>query len=265
MLYFAHRGASAHAPENSLPAFALARQMGATCYELDVHLSKDKQLVVHHDYTLDTDTTSVLNIKDAVFSDIAACRILHKFDPDLMVRPPLLREVVPVIMEELDLLNIEIKNDDNIYPGIEKILWKRIAEFGPEAVHKILFSSFDYPTLCRLRRLAPQARIGLLTRFFEPQKVISLQAESVHISQSRITQEVIDWCHANSKRVFVYTVNDKYTARQLERKGVDGIFTDMPELFLPRRSALPKEMKEQYIPVRLSKKTKSSLKIKNPR
>lgn len=265
MIYFAHRGASAYAPANSLPAFALARQLGCTCYELDVHLSKDNQLVVHHDYTLDTDTTSSLSIKNAVLSDITACRILHHFDPELLARPALLREVIPVIMEELDILNIEIKNDDNVYPGIEKILWKRITAFGPEAAHKILFSSFDYPTLLRLRRIAPHARIGLLTRFFEPQKVLSLGAESVHIGQTHITQEVIDWCHDNGRRVFVYTVNDRYTARQLERKGVDGIFTDAPDLFLKGGSCLSKEMKEQYVPVRLSKKTKISLKIKNPR
>ena len=130
---------------------------------------------------------------------------------------------------------------------------------------RILFSSFDYPTLQRLRRLAPHAHIGLLTRFFEPQKVLSLKAESLHISQTRITQEIIDWCHQNKVRVFVYTVNDRYTARQLARKGVDGIFTDVLDLFLPPRAVLPREMKSKYIPVRLSKKTRTSLKLKNPR
>ena len=265
MIIFAHRGASALAPANSLPAFALARQQGATHYELDVHLSKDGQLVIHHDYNLGTDTICPLDIKQAVLSDITASRILHDFDSDLIVRPPLLREVIPVIMEELELLNIEIKNDDNVYPGIEKILWNRVKSFGPEAMDKILFSSFDYPTLQRLRRLAPQARIGLLTRFFEPQKVLSLKAESVHINQTRITQEMIDWCHEHGVRVFVYVVNDKYTARQLERKGVDGIFTDNPGLFLPARATLPTDMKAQYVPLKLSRRTRSSRKTKNPR
>ncbi|MBO7238720.1 MAG: hypothetical protein J6U96_05560 [Elusimicrobiaceae bacterium] len=265
MIYFAHRGASAYAPANSLAAFALARQQGATHYELDVHLSKDGHLIIHHDYNLGTDTTCRLDIKDAVLSDITACRILHKFDPALVVSPPRLRDVIPVIMEELELLNIEIKNDDNVYPGIEKMLWQRVEAFGPEAANKILFSSFDYPTLQRLRRVAPRARIGLLTRFFEPQKVLSLKAESVHINQTRITQEMIDWCHEHGVRVFVYTVNDKYTARQLARKGVDGIFTDAPDLFLPPRAVLPGEMKGQYVPLKLSKKTRTSRKIKNPR
>ena len=258
MIYFAHRGASAQAPANSLSAFAMARQLGATYYELDVHLSKDKQLVVHHDYNLGTDTTCPKDISEVTWTDIKSCRILHDFDAALVERPPLLKEIIPVILEELELLNIEIKNDDNVYPGIEKILRKQLSDFGPDAMRKILFSSFDYPTLLRLRRIAPQARIGLLTRFFEPQKVLSLGAESVHISQTRITQEVIDWCHQNDRRVFVYTVNDKYTARQLTRKGVDGIFTDRLDLFLPQREVLSATIREKYLPLRLSKKTKIS-------
>ena len=258
MIFFAHRGASGQAPANSLSSFALARQLGATYYELDVHLSKDKQLVVHHDYNLGTDTTCPRDIREVPFEEIKNCRILHDFEADLMVRPPLLKEVMPVVMEELDLLNIEIKNDDNIYPGIEKILWQQISEFGLEATRKILFSSFDYPTLCRLRRIAPHARIGLLTRFFEPQKVLSLQAESVHINQTRITHDITEWCHANNRRIFVYTVNDKYTARQLEKKGVDGIFTDRLDLFLPQQTVLSATIRDKYLPVRLSKKTKMS-------
>ena len=53
MIYFAHRGASAYAPANSKESFALARKLGATCYELDVHLTQDNHLVVQHDYLIE--------------------------------------------------------------------------------------------------------------------------------------------------------------------------------------------------------------------
>lgn len=255
MKYFAHRGASAHAPANSLPAFALAREAGCTCYELDVHLSKDGRLVVHHDYNLGTDTSCVRDIKDITLDDLEHCRILHSFDKSMVVRPPLLREVLPVIMEELEILNIEIKNDGGVYPDIEKILWRRLDAFGPDAMKKMLFSSFDYPTLQRLRRIAPQAQIGLLTRLFEPQLARNLNACSVHMSKTRITKEIVDICHGEGRKVYVYTVNDKYTARSLERIGVDGIFTDNPETFLPQSRSLPQQLCEKYTPLRLSKKT----------
>lgn len=256
MIYFAHRGASALAPGNSLPAFALARQEGCTHYELDVHLSKDGCLVVHHDYFLGTDTSCNKQIKDITFADLEHCRILHSFDKDMIVRPPILMEVLPVIVEDLELLNIEIKNDDNVYPDIEKILWQRASVYGPEAMKKLLFSSFDYPTLQRLRKIAPTAKIGLLTRMFEPQTARNINAYSVHMNKTRITKEIVDICHAEGRKVFVYTVNDKYTARSLERIGVDGIFTDNPGLFLPRQNELPPQLCEKYTPLKLSKKTR---------
>ncbi len=259
MLYFAHRGASALAPANSLPAFALARQLGCTHYELDVHLSKDGCLVVHHDYDLGSDTTCSRDIKDITWPELQHCRIVHSFDKDMLVRPPILREVLPVIVEDLEVLNIEIKNDDNVYPGIEKIIWERASAFGPEALKKMLFSSFDYPTLQRLRKIAPGARIGLLTRLFEPQKARNIEAASVHMSKTRITKEIVDVCHAEGRSVFVYTVNDRYTAHSLERIGVDGIFTDNPGLFVPVKHDLPQELYEKYAPLRLSKKTKIPL------
>ena len=257
MIYFAHRGASAHAPANSLPAFALAREEECTHYELDVHLTKDGCLVVHHDYYLGTDTSCNREIKDITLNDLKQCRILHTFDKSLMVRPPLLREVLPVIMEELELLNIEIKNDGGVYSGIEEVLWNRVSTHGPEAVKKILFSSFDYPTLQRLRKIAPAAQIGLLTREFEPQKARNIGAYSVHMNKTRITKEIVDLCHVEGRKVFVYTVNDKYTAHSLERIGVDGIFTDDPGLFLPRRKALPEPLQQKYTPLKLSKTTTS--------
>ena len=256
MIYFAHRGASALAPENSLPAFALARQQGCTRYELDVHLSKDGCLVVHHDYYLGTDTTCANDIKDITLDDLEHCRIVHSFEKEIVVRPPLLREVLPVIVEDLEMLNIEIKNDDNVYPGIEKVIWERASSFGPEALKKMLFSSFDYPTLQRLRKIAPGARIGILTRMFEPQKAHNLDVYSVHMNKTRITKEIVDICHAEGRKVFVYTVNDKYTARSLERIGVDGIFTDNPGLFLPGKHELPPQLCEKYTPLKLSKKTR---------
>lgn len=247
MRYFAHRGASAYAPANTLPSFALAREMGCTCYELDVHLSKDGHLVVYHDYNLGTGTTCPLDVKDAVWEDLRQCRVLHPFDPNITVRPPLLHEVLPVVMEELELLNIEIKNDGNVYPDIARTLWRQLNLFGPESLTKIFFSSFDYPTLLALREIAPAAQISLLTRQFDPEQARALDACSVHMSDKRITKDIVDLCHAEGREVFAYTVNDLYTAHKLEKIGVDGIFTDAPDVFFSRGSNLPPELREKYI------------------
>ena len=256
MKYFAHRGAWAELPANSLPAFAKAREVGCTCYELDVHMTLDGSLVVHHDYSLATDTTSQRDIKEITFNEIKQCRLLHSFDPYLNIRPPLLREIFPIIVDQLEILNIEIKNDNNVYPGIEEALWKELDILGPEVFKKVLISSFDYATLQRVRQIAPQAKIGVLTRLFEPQKIRSLSANSVHINKTLITKEIVDICHSEGREVYVYTINDKYTLRSLQRIGVDGIFTDRPELFLPQKEFLPEDLVEKYTPLKLSKKTR---------
>ena len=70
MLYFAHRGASAWQVQNTVPAFALARRLGASCYELDVHLTQDGALVVHHDYSLQATAGADVLLKNLTRADL---------------------------------------------------------------------------------------------------------------------------------------------------------------------------------------------------
>ena len=224
MIYFAHRGASSLAVQNTLPAFEKARALGARNYELDVHLTADGQLVVHHDYSL-LGTAGV----DASIGTLTAAQLkqipLHNQFSIEPVFVPLLDEVLPIVLPDLALLNIELKNDGNRYPGIEEKLLAYLQKH-PELLSKILFSSFDYDTLVRLRAFDTTARIGLLTRAFDVFQARSLQAESVHINHTRLSSQIVSCCHENQLKVYCYTVNNSELARQLETAGVDGIFTD---------------------------------------
>jgi len=224
MIYFAHRGASAYAPANSKESFALARKLGATCYELDVHLTSDKRLVVRHDYSIENTGHSV---KEFTWPALQAFCAEHQ-----LLCPPLLEEILPLIKPQLECLNIELKNDNNEYPDIEKILLDFLNNDAKDILPKILFSSFDFPTLVRLRRLAPSARIGLLTRAFDAAQPRELDAYSVHMNQTRITSQIVQTCHAENRYVFVYTVNTPAEQQRLKQMSVDGIFTDAPDLFL---------------------------------
>lgn len=231
MIYFAHRGAwKGDVIANTLPAFALARAQGATYYELDVHLLKDGQLAVHHDYALLSGAAAGVPLSSLRAADLTHYP-LRSTVGQAPVFVPTLPQVLPQMIPHLQCLNIEIKNDDNVYPGIEKILWGLLRQF-PALENKILFSSFDYPTLQRLRQLAPQARIGWLTRCFEVSCAQQLGVYSVHINQTRVSKELVEKCHQNGWKVFVYTVNDPAQAQHLAQLGVDGIFTDWPALFL---------------------------------
>lgn len=234
MIYFAHRGASAERPQNSVAAFKRARALGATAYELDVHLLRDGQLAVHHDYSLLATTGRDTLLGTLTQADLAQYPLINAFTAEKCTIP-LLRDVLPVVRENLACLNIEIKNDGNYYPGIEKVLLDELHAQAPDMLPKILFSSFDYQTLVRLRALDKNVRIGRLCRAFDVQEALALGARSVHMNQSRLTPEIINACHENGLQVFAYTVNTQADAERLAALGADGIFTDKIGFFLSTR------------------------------
>jgi len=231
MIYFAHRGASAKAVQNTVAAFQLARQLGATRYELDVHLTQDGVLAVHHDYSLLSTAGTDVRIKDVPFAVLEQYPLQNPFDSRRLTVPRL-EEVLPAVEPGLELLNVELKNDKNRYPGLESKLLAVFKEQYPHLLPKTLFSSFDYETLVRIRKLDKNARIGLLTRSFDVSAASTLGAESVHMNYTRFTPEIARVCHENGLNVYLYTVNDAAAARRLESLGADGIFTDRIDLFV---------------------------------
>nr|QGT50876.1 glycerophosphoryl diester phosphodiesterase [uncultured Elusimicrobia bacterium] len=233
MIYFAHRGASAEAVQNTLPAFKRAQELGASYYELDVHLTKDGELTVHHDYSLLNTAGTDAEIKNMSFAELRRYPLINAFNGEA-VFVPRLEEVLPIIASGLECLNVELKNDDNRYPGIEEKLLFFLQKNFAGLLPKILFSSFDYPTLARLRAFDKTLRIGLLTRAFDVSAALGLGAESVHMNHTRFTPEIAQNCHANGLKIYLYTVNDAVLARQLAASGADGIFTDKIGMFLEK-------------------------------
>ena len=225
MIYFAHRGASKERVQNTLPAFARARELGATRYELDVHLSRDGALLVHHDYSLFSTAGADVPVGALQSAERTKYPLINRLtrEPAFI---PLLQEVLPVVRPQLECLNIELKNDDNRYPGLEAALLACLHRSAPDILPKTLFSSFDYDTLVRLRGLDKNARIGLLTRSFDVSKALALGAESVHMNYTRFTAQIARICHENGLKIYLYTVNERALAFSLAEQGADGIFTD---------------------------------------
>ena len=227
MIYFSHRGANTRRVQNTVGAFALAHSQGARYFELDVHLLKDGSLTVHHDYSLLTTAGVDAKLKDLTATDLKNYPLQNPFTNE-SVYVPLLQEVLPVVTPDLQLLNIELKNDDNTYPGLEQAVLNAVPA---TLLPKVLFSSFDQGCLERLRALCPSARVGQLTRNFCVEEAVALQAESVHINHTRFTPQLAQICHQHNLNVYCYTVNDPAIARQLAAHGSDGIFTDDITLF----------------------------------
>ncbi len=216
MLLIAHRGASAYFKENTIEAFKGALALGSKYFETDVQLSKDGQLVIYHDYILKETQQPIKNLTAKQLSRYAV---------------PLLDDVLSLLAKDIKL-NIEIKNDDNLYPAIEEKLIKLLNTHKNAHKERLLISSFDLPCLQRVRALDPNIKIGRLTRAFDIKEALALKAHSVNISVTRVNKKIIDTCHAHNIKVFVYTVNDDGQANALGKIGVDGIFSDRPDILL---------------------------------
>ncbi|MGN0025263.1 MAG: glycerophosphodiester phosphodiesterase [Candidatus Avelusimicrobium sp.] len=231
MIYFAHRGASAEAVQNTVPAFRRAQKLGASCYELDVHLTQDGVLVVHHDYSLLSTAGADVQIKDLTFAELQMYPLQNAFNNE-RVFVPRLKDVLPVIASGLETVNIELKNDGNVYGGLEEKLLALLQNDFPKILPQTLFSSFDYGMLVRLRALDRNARIGLLTRAFDVSAAQTLGAESVHLNHTRFTPQIARVCREHGLKIYLYTVNDMEQAARLAEEGADGIFTDKIGMFL---------------------------------
>jgi glycerophosphoryl diester phosphodiesterase len=237
MRIISHRGASGYAPENTLKSFALAVEMGAKDFEFDVHQTRDGILVVHHDFDLKRTAGRNVRIADLAYAELKKMNVAAHFkrDPDFQ-RVPRLEEVLDVIGPPSRWLNFEVKNDANIYPGIEE---KLLAFFRskPGLFEKTIVSSFDHGTLKRFRELSPELKLAYLghnlsTVLLLPaiRKAKSVGAVNFHMALRLAFGLNVKKLKKAGFRVCIYTVNTKKDAVRMQKIGVDGIFTNYPDI-----------------------------------
>ncbi|GAB4489380.1 MAG: glycerophosphodiester phosphodiesterase [Anaerolineales bacterium] len=236
--FFAHRGASAHAPENTLAAFRLAREQGAPAIEFDVKLSADGQVVIHHDPTLERTTNGRGPLSRYTL------RELKQLDAGAWFGDSFRGETIPTLEEVFAALggqifmNIELTN----YASPLDALVPRVAELIKkyDLQESVMFSSFFPHNLMRAGRLLPQVARGQLSlpggaggwqRLWGG--LLALQAD--HPFEGDVRPAGVEQSHRRGRRVHVWTVNEPQAMRRLWQIGVDGIFTDDP---LTARSVL---------------------------
>jgi glycerophosphoryl diester phosphodiesterase len=231
----AHRGASGTCPENTLPAFRRAVEVGAHMIELDVQLTADGHAVVIHDTTLRRTTTGRGAVRRRTLAEIAALDAGSWFSPRFAgARVPTLRAVLAEIAIPI---NVELKaaGDD----GLERRVLEAVGEAG--ALRRVVFSSFDAESLRRLRALAPDADLGVLWSGRAYAKALALAdglgAKSVHLRKDSVVPAAVAAAHDAGLSVRVWTVNTAADLAFLTSAGIDGVFTDYPERFLEASAA----------------------------
>jgi len=236
---FAHRGASAHAPENTLAAFELAYAQGADAIELDAKLSADGHVIVIHDLTVDRTTGAHGRVKDMKLADLRVLDAGSFFSANFRgEKVPLLEEVFETLGQKL-FINVELTNYSTPRDHLVESVCMLVKRFNLQK--RILFSSFFASNLLRAHSYLPEVPCGLLAYG----GVIGAWARSfgfafgnyaaLHPYLRDVTQQQVARVHRLNRRLHVWTVNAEQDLRRLMEWQVDGVFTDDPQLALKVR------------------------------
>lgn len=233
---WAHRGASAYAPENTLEAFALAVQQGAHGVELDVQLTKDGEVVVIHDETIDRTSNGKGFVKDYTLKELKEFDFgkPHPEYPalDQVVRIPTLRQVFDLLKPAGLEVNVELKTGIILYEGLEEKVLAVTEEMGME--DKVIYSSFYHPSLVKIKSLNPDCTTGLLysdgwigvAEYAKNLGVDALHPALYHLQDDSLISEARD----RRQPVHVWTVNGKEDMERLIGYGVNAIITNHPDV-----------------------------------
>ena len=229
---FGHRGACAHAPENTISSFQLAVKQGADFVELDAKLSKDRQVMVIHDQTVDRTTNGHGKVNELVLDQLQKLDAGSHFDIEYAgEKIPTLDEVFKTVGKEI-FINVELTNydskSDDLIPLVAEVVKANQME------ERVLFSSFLPKNLARIHELIPQAPTailclsglsGSLSRSF---LFLGVSPKIVHPYLNDTNESMVKKEHKRGRRVHVWTVNEAADMQYLLKIGADGLFTDDP-------------------------------------
>ena len=157
---WAHRGASGYAPENTLDAFRKAVEMGADGIELDVQMTKDGELVVIHDETIDRVSNGKGWVKNYTYEELKKFNFNKTHLEYTKEEIPTLEQVYLLIKPTNLTINVEIKTGIVFYPGIEERVLELTEHLGMK--ERVIYSSFNHYTIRKIKELDPQAKTGML-------------------------------------------------------------------------------------------------------
>jgi len=233
MLKIAHRGASGHAPENTMAAFRLAVEMGAKLIETDLQLTRDAKIIAMHDSTVDRTTNGRGRISKMSLVELRGLDAGVKF---LSVdgksykgeRVPTLDEILEFARTEDVTFYLEMKESQGW--GFEQSLIGALRR--ADAMKRVVVISFDAEKLATIKRIDPELATGFLVEKPTTQsieKAVALGSKQFLPRADTISPEVIASAHRANLLVVVWTVNEIEDMHTVIALGVDGIISDYPD------------------------------------
>lgn len=229
---FAHRGFSGRYPENTMLAFAKALEAGADGIELDVHFSKDGEIVIIHDELVDRTTDGTGLVADMTLAQLKELDASAGYKGIYGInRIPTLQEYFEFVKDKDIITNIELKTGINPYPGIEEKTLEMIDAYGLR--DRIIISSFNHYSVKRFKELAPDVVCG----FLEESWIIDMAdyakahgVECLHPIFPAVTDEYAKAAREAGLMINVWTVNTREDMEQMIARGVHGIIGNYPDV-----------------------------------
>ncbi len=246
----AHRGACAVAPQNTMPAFEKAVELGSDGFETDVHLTNDGHIVICHDYNIDETSDGKGTITQMSLEEFRSYDFGNYFSEDFKgTKGPTLEEFLAFCQTapEAEVLNIEIKPSKEDDLSIVKKTIDAVKAHG--LFDRLLISSFSTKMLLEAKKIDERCKTAFL---YSPRDTIfikvslsaarfakSLKLSALHPYFLTVTNRYVAKAHELGIKVNVWTVNKEKDIRRMIKCGVDGIITDYPE----KVKAILEEMK----------------------
>lgn len=239
---FAHRGASAYAPENTVEAFALAMEQGADGIELDVQMTKDGQVVVIHDEIIDRVSDGTGAVRDYTLEELKKFHFSNHMENYENAVIPTLKEVLDLIKPSNMLLNIELKTGIYWYSNLEEKTMELVKEAGME--DRVIYSSFNHYSIKKILELDSHAECAFLysdvilnvDKYAKNAGVCGLHPAVYHLKMAEFLKEYQE----SGLKVRVWTVNKKEDMEKFIKADLEAVITNYPDKALEIRKSLQK-------------------------
>ena len=230
-LIWGHRGASGHAPENTLPAFKMAADMGADGVELDIQQTKDGVIVVCHDETIDRTSSGAGWLKDFTFEELRRLDFSNGNAAYEDVKIPTMEEVFYLLAPTGLTITIDLKTGIIFYENIEEKILDLTKKMGWE--DRVIYSSFNHYSVRKIKELDPGAKVGLLYGdgpIDMPGYGRRLGADALHPAFYNLQYpDYMEDCRRYGLDVNVWTVNSTADLMQCREYGVNAVITNYPD------------------------------------
>lgn len=224
MIYIVgHRGAPVYEPENTIESFKKAIEFGVDCVECDVHMTKDGEIIVIHDYTLDRTADRKGYVKDLTLKELRRLTVGGKY------RIPTIEEILKLDCSLLiELKAFKVSGEYEIYPQLTSRLLELVE--GSTFKRDVTFISFDRRYLRELNSHPEFNMMALSSEFPDLDSLKELNLYGLGIQYHALNTANVDKAHSNNLKVAAWTVDKREDIQEMIDLGVDYIISNNPRL-----------------------------------